>query len=654
MAEDFTVLDIESTGLDAWHDDLVAVGIGDTVYRPVEGMAAASKLLSTPGTIAVAHTNFDLRSLILKGCPFAEGVTFHDTKVMAFMLDQQSELGLDKLCQRYLGVEPLSKPIRQIRGVVMMECSLGLVPIGGVPWDEMVAYNLQDLRMTAALYRHLRMLHREAGSWDRYFLAEEAPLSRLLVEMEVAGMPIDPQGTRDFLEKADEERQRLGKELADATGVCGYNLKSGDQVASYLYDELPTFKVKVEVPGLRASLAPDLKEVLVRELLPPNVVIERIGNKFVYGHQTVEGLGLTPPKMKSKKGKVPARPKIDAETLVMLHGENPWVVKYLRWKSLNTLCANYLETWVKVEHEGRLHGRYDQARAETGRIASRDPNLQAIPVSMDFNVRTLFRADLMIGDYSGLDARVAAHFSEDPVMLQIFRDGLDLYGTLASETWGGPANKANENRGLMKILMLSSQYGAQAGSIGEKIRIAGLGEKLAKQSGKLLRNMEESLGRMFEWREEVLREAMANGFITTITGRKRYLPELYSDEWWRRTRAERQCVASMVQGTSADIVRRAMVKVRELIPPEEATMILQVHDEILWEVGPDWRDDSFDRIVEICQTAHERDFHVPSTGQTLPGFKLLIPMKFEASQGDSWDDKEAVGARSYRVMSRGV
>lgn len=159
---------------------------------------------------------------------------------------------------------------------------------------------------------------------------------------------------------------------------------------------------------------------------------------------------------------------------------------------------------------------------------------------------------------------------------------------------------------------------------------------------------------MFEWREEVLREAMANGYVTTITGRRRFLPELYSDEWWKRTRAERQCVASMVQGTSADIVRRAMVKVRREIDPEAARIILQVHDEILWERGPAWTDDTFDQIVDICETAHEHDFYVPETGETIPGFPLLIPMNFSAGLGVDWNEKDAAGARSYRVMTKGV
>lgn len=682
---DFTVIDLETTDTDTFNSDLLAVGIGKTVHKPEEGMKVAQELLASEG-IVVAHTNFDLRDLLLRGLTMNPKLQFHDLKVLAFMNgDQQQELDAGTLAKKYLG-RSMQKPIHSLKSRVMYDLKKGMgvveevdcsscegsgegdgpkgkcrkckgtkvltdIPIEDVPWPEMEAYNLQDLREETELYEIIRDQLVEKGFWDKFFLAEEAPLSRILIEMEVAGLPIDEEGARAFLEDADEERQRLAKELQEETGVFNFNLKSGDQVAAYLYEELPEFKLEAEVVGLSQMAGPQRSEERIehaRKLLPGNVTVERAGTKYAYGTQRVEGLGLKPPrKKKTREGKMPKRAPIDAENLILLHGKHPWVIKYLRWKSLQTLCSNYLEQWVESMQEGRLHGRYDQARTETGRIASREPNLQAIPVAMDFNVRTLFCAPMMIGDYSGLDARVAAHFSEDPLMLEIYRDNLDLYGTLAANAWGGPATKENENRGLMKILMLSAQYGSQAKSIGDKIRISGLGDEYANKAEKLLRDMEETLSRMFEWRREIEMQALHDGYVATITGRKRYLPDLYSDEWWRRARAERQCVASMVQGTSADIVRRAMLAIRQEVDPDEARIILQVHDEILFERGPAWNDESFDKIVDLAEKGHERDFHAEN-GEVLPGFPLLIPMKFGSKLADTWDDKGEAGARGYR------
>lgn len=691
---DYTVVDIETTGELPWTGDLVAVGIGDVVYRPEEGQRHISDLLSNPKSLVVAHTNYDLRWLVLNGAPFVDGVRYHDTKVMAFMLDQtQGVLALDDLAWKYLGFKP-PKPIKAIAGRILYDLSKGmgvceglecpdckgsklrpdherfksdlmkrcptckgagmitLIPIEDVPWPEMEAYNLSDIQTEGKLYEHLRDLMQSNGLWE-LFLAEEAPLSRLLIEMEVAGMPVDRKGIRQLLTQASHDRDRLGKDLVGDTLCPTFNLKSGDQVAAFLYDELPTFKVQIEVPALN-SIPRDEREAAVVKMIPRGIKIDKIGNKFVYGKQVIEGCGLKPPPIKKKKGKVPKRPPIDAENLALLYGDHYWVKKYLKWKSLNTLCTNYLDVWVEVEHEHRLHGRFDQSRAETGRIASRDPNMQAIPV-VDTPVRKMFThtaeaqyamleahgytyGGLMIGDYSGLDARVAAHFSEDPLMMEIFLNEEDLYGRLASEAWGGAPNKTNKNRGLMKILILSAQYGAQAGSIGDKIRISGLGDKFARKAPQLLRNLEETLPRLFEWREEVLQEAKTLGYITTISGRRRYLPDLQSTQWYYKARAERQCVASMVQGSSADIVRKCMIAAREKVTPMAARMILQVHDEILWERGPEWDDnETFDVLVDTCENAH--------------GYDLRVPMKFEAGIGDSWEEKDAVGARSYRVLA---
>lgn len=668
------VLDIETSGDLPWNGELVAIGIGETVYRPEEGMEEARRVLSDPESIVICHTNYDLRYLLLAGLEMVDGVQFHDSKVMAFALDPFQELGLDPLAQRYLGLPKLSKPIRKLKGRIMYDCAkgmglcpdLGIIPIEEVPWDEMESYNGQDLIVTQALYDDLYGKLRDSGQLD-LFLDEEMPFSKILVEMEVAGMPMDQPALAEMYSGIAVERVDLERKLVKSTGVPTFNLKSGDQVAAFLYDEMPTFKVQVEVPELK-SLAPkmskgkchhcgsavddnrhhieadldpcfgvdNMREIAIRGMLPDSITVDRIGNKFVYGTQTIDGRGLLAPKMRKKKGRMPVRPPIDAETLTLMHGSDPWVATYLRWKGLNTLATNYLEPWMELSHNGRLHGRFDQARTETGRIASRDPNLQAIPVSMDWDVRQLFCEPLIIGDYSGLDARVAAHFSEDPLMLDIFRNDRDLYGTLASQAWGGPADKSNENRSLMKILILSAQYGAAAGSIGDKIRISGQPEK-ADKAKELLRDMEETLPRLFQWREEVLFQAKVDGFITTLAGRRRYLPDLYSKEWGLMARAERQCVASMVQGTSADLVRRCMLRVREAFPHSVCEMILQVHDEVLWRRGPEWKDEYLPDLRHIMETGHD--------------FELNVPMSFPCDLGESWMEKDAVGARSYRAMA---
>jgi DNA polymerase-1 len=243
-------------------------------------------------------------------------------------------------------------------------------------------------------------------------------------------------------------------------------------------------------------------------------------------------------------------------------------------------------------------------------------------------VRGLFRKKsglLMVGDYAGLEARLGAHFSGDPTMLDIFRQGRDLYGVLAANAWGGPDDKSNEGRGLMKVIWLSSQYGARGETLANTLAVAGMRGYTARKADALLHDLEATLPRLFEWREEVIEEARALGYVTTLAGRRRDLPDIGAAEWKKMARAERQAVNSKVQGSAADVVRRAMLAARKAVTPDEARIVLQVHDEILWELGAGWEPSMFDTLKHVCETAH--------------GFDLAVPLTFEAKLTDSWAGK---------------
>jgi DNA polymerase-1 len=309
-----------------------------------------------------------------------------------------------------------------------------------------------------------------------------------------------------------------------------------------------------------------------------------------------------------------------------MHGGDPWVSMYVRWKKLEKL-AGYLRDWLKREHGGRLHGRFDQSGTITGRLAGREPNLQQVSSTGD--VRDLFRGDLVVGDYSGLEVRLSAHFSRDPLMMDVFKEGKDLYGVMAAEAWGGPADKTNDGRGLMKILMLSSQYGAQGEMLAEIFAINGMREYGPRKADAMLRDLEFTLPRLFEWRQEVITEARTLGYVTTLAGRRRHLPDISSAEWKKMAKAERQAVNSKVQGSAADVVRRAMLRARDLVEPHQARIILQVHDEILWERGPAWEPHVFDALCQTCEAEH--------------GFELDVPLVFEAKIAQSWAAKTGDG-----------
>jgi DNA polymerase I-like protein with 3'-5' exonuclease and polymerase domains len=619
---DYVTLDIETTGSDPWRHDLVCVGIGRNVHAPDKGRAYARMVMSRPGTTIVAHTNFDLRWLMLDGANLAEGVEFHDTKVLAWLLDATQELDLESLAARYLGYVP-PKLIRMRQGVVCFECSDGQVlPIEEAPWDEVRDYNYSDITTEGELYECLRTLLQEQGLWE-HFITEEAPFSRLLVEMEAAGLPVDVERTAVMLTDTERRYDALRASLVEATGVPEFNPGSGDQVAKFLYEEVCAFPTRFEIPRLNGMSA-ERKLAAVESIAPPGVRVKKVGRDYAYGDVIVDGRGLKPPKPpKWKLEQNPdARPSVSGELLNVLHGGDPWVADFIAWKKAEKL-RGYLRDWLDREHDGRLHGRFDQSGTITGRLSGREPNLQQVSSTGD--VRDLFRGNLVVGDYAGLEARLGAHFSQDPVMLEIFREGKDLYGVLAAEAWGGPATKENDARGLMKVIWLSSQYGAQGETLAQTMAIAGMRGYTARKADAMLRDLQNTVPRLFEWREEVIAEARALGYVTTLAGRKRHLPDIGAAEWKKMAKAERQAVNSKVQGSAADVVRRAMLACRRLHDPAVARIILQVHDEILWERGPEWDPSVFHEIVATCEHVH--------------GFDLDVPLIFEAKVAESWAAK---------------
>ena len=628
MDTDFTVIDIETTGSDPTRHELVAVGIGAKVYRPDEGRAMARLLLGSARPVTVvAHTNFDLRWLGLDGASLGSGVTYHDTKVMAWMLDATQHLDLESLSRRYLDHRP-PKPIHMVKGRVMFCSKYGDMPIEDVPWDEMEAYNQSDIDTEARLYAHLRQLLIQRGLWE-HFVTEEAPFSRLLIEMEVEGTPFDADEAREMLTITERDLERLDRALVRHTGDPDFNCGSSDQVAAYLYEEVWQTEAKFAIPRL-TGLSAEAKMEAVVKLAPKGVQVKRIGRDYAYGVRTLHGRGLMPPKPPKNADKAPKHPSVNGKILAVMHGDDEWVEHYLDWKRLDKL-RGYLVDWIDRERGGLLHPRLDQSGTVTGRLACRQPNLQQ--VSKGPGVRDLFKGDLFLGDYAGLEVRLSAHFSQDPLMLDVFRSGGDLYGTLAAEAWGGPSTKDNPGRGLMKVIVLGTQYGARGAKLAEILAIAGMKGYTPAKATALLNDLERALPVLMEWREEVIVGASKRGYVTTIGGRERHLPGIGSAVWKVKAKAERQAVNSMVQGSAADVVRRAMLEARECLAPECAKIILQVHDEILWKRGAAWDDQHADFLKDICETR--------------TGFTLDVPLIFEATLADSWGDKGGAGGQVH-------
>jgi DNA polymerase-1 len=207
-----------------------------------------------------------------------------------------------------------------------------------------------------------------------------------------------------------------------------------------------------------------------------------------------------------------------------------------------------------------------------------------------------------VGDFAGLEARLGAHFSGDEVMLDIFRNGKDLYGTLAARAWGGPESKENPGRGLMKVVWLGSQYGAQGQTLADTMAIAGMHGYTARKADALLRELKLTCPRLFEWRDEVIEEARFHGYVVTLAGRKRHLPDIDSADV--EAHGPGRAPGRQLQGAGLGGRRRAAGHAQGARGrgPDEAAICLQVHDEILWRSGPRWDARLFPELVGLCQT----------------------------------------------------
>jgi DNA polymerase I-like protein with 3'-5' exonuclease and polymerase domains len=619
----YTVIDIETTGDLPWKGDLLAVGVGRKAHRPEQGRVEAAKALASG--VVVAHTNYDLRWLVLAGVPLGDA-QYHDTKVMAWMDDSAQELALDALAMKYLRVKP-KKPIRMRQGRVMFDLGLWrgrpdlpkLVPIEDVPWPTMKAYNESDLKVEARLYEVLRDRLQARGLWQQ-FLEEEAPFSKLLIEMETTGLPFDREEAETLLLQTNGRISSLRERLAEATGAIGFNPSSNPQVAAFLYGELWKQDVRFEIPRLNGLTTEEKLEKVVA-IAPPGVKVARVGRDYAYGEQWLDGRGWKPLRMKDPETGE-RRITVSSKKLDVAYGDDPWVQDFVAYKR-ETKLRGYLEGWIESEHDGHLHGRFDQSGTISGRLAGREPNLQQ--VSKESDVRTLFRGDLAVGDYGQLEARLAAHFSGDPVMLDIFRNERDLYGVLAARSWGGPETKENEHRDLAKVVWLASQYGAQGDTLAQTMAEGGVRGYSGDDANALLRDIQKTVPRMFEWRDEVIAQARVDGYVVTIGGRVRALADINSAAWQLRYSAERQAVNTYVQGSAADIVRRAMLAARRVVAPSTARICLQVHDEILWKRGPRFTDATLAKLRAVCETG--------------TGYALDVPLKFELAMAESWADK---------------
>ncbi len=433
--------------------------------------------------------------------------------------------------------------------------------IANAPIDKVAEYAAEDADCT------LRLYHRFAPQIDdstlhNVFYDLEMPLVPVLGEMEEAGIKLDCDYLTDMAKRLKKRVDELVKEIYHHAGQ-EFNINSTQQLATILFDKL----------------------------------------------------GLTHPDLKKTKTGISTA----ASELEKLKGMHPIVDLLFEYREITKLLSTYIETLpTVVDANQRIHTSYSQTTAATGRLASLDPNLQNIPIRTDLGrqTRRAFVAEkgykLVSIDYSQIELRVVAHLSGDKNLIKAFAENRDIHQEVA-DTLG-------VDRRVGKTLNFAVLYGQGAYSTAYQLGVP------MKQAKEYIDKYFTTYAGVRKFLDETLKQAKQTGYVETIFGRRRYIPEINSSNFAVRGGAERVATNMPVQGTAADIMKMAMIKVAHsgVLEQHESKMLLQVHDELVFEV-PEAEIEVFSKNVKQ---------QMESVGD------LSVPLLAEAKVGDNWDEME--------------
>ena len=317
-------------------------------------------------------------------------------------------------------------------------------------------------------------------------------------------------------------------------------------------------------------------------------------------------------------------PSTDQEVLEELAQQHPLPAKILEHRQLTKLKNTYLDALpLELGKDGRLHTTFDQAVAATGRLSSVNPNLQNIPIrtALGAKIREAFIPQagwrLLSADYSQIELRVLAHISQDPVLKASFLSGEDLHARTAGETFGvPPAEVTRQQRDIAKMINYGIAYGLSAFGLAHRLGLE------TKEAAAIIERYFARYVKVKEWLDGTIESARSSGMVKTLFGRRRYLPDINSKNGVARSAAERTAVNTPIQGTAADLVKRAMLDVDRALHAGQlqARMLLQVHDELVLEAPPDEVARVGPLVVAQMQGAAD----------------LVVPLVVELGEGATW------------------
>jgi len=315
------------------------------------------------------------------------------------------------------------------------------------------------------------------------------------------------------------------------------------------------------------------------------------------------------------------------ETLQLIKNRHPVIKLILEYRTLFKLKSTYTDPLLKMaDDKGRVHTTFLQTGTATGRLSSRNPNLQNIPASGDWakKIRRAFVADrgysLVSFDYSQMELRILAALSRDRNLMAAFKNGKDIHSITAARIFGVPLGKVTKNmRRIAKTLNFGMNYGMGANAFS---RVAGVSVKEARE---FIKKHFEYFSSVKEWQEKIINQARALGYVENKNGRRRLLPDINSQKQRSRAEAERAAINMPIQGLNADIIKLAMVRVAKELKKrgwwrKQARLLLTIHDELLFEI----KDPLIKKASKIIRDIMENIY------------KLDVPLKVDEKTGGNW------------------
>ena len=591
--EGVVAVDTETSALDAMAADLVGVSLavrpGRACYIPLghrsEGSAdifGGNEVLAgqIPIREAIAHLKplledravlkigqnlkYDWNVLKRHGI---EVTPFDDTMLLSYVLDAgRGSHGMDELSKRHLGHETI--PFAEVAG-----SGKNFIGFARVPLDKATAYAAEDADVTLRLWRVLKP-RLVAEHMTNAYETLERPLVDVLARMERRGISIDRQILSRLSGEFAQIMARLESEIHELAGES-FNLGSPKQLGDILFGKMGLPGAKKTATGAWATGAQILEELADQ--------------------------GYELPK------------------------------QILNWRQLSKLKSTYtdaLPNFVNKE-TGRVHTSFSLAATTTGRLASSEPNIQNIPVRTEEGrkIRAAFIATpghkLISADYSQIELRVLAHMAHIPQLTKAFADGIDIHAMTASEMFGVPVEGMDPMvRRRAKAINFGIIYGISAFGLANQL---GIGRE---EAGAYIKKYFERFPGIKDYMEATKKFAREHGYVATVFGRHCHYPQIASSNPSERAFNERAAINAPIQGTAADIIRRAMIRMEDALEAAKlkAAMLLQVHDELIFEVP----DDEIEATIKVVTRVMVDAPH--------PAVQLTVPLQVDARAALNWDE----------------